>query len=635
MDRDWSNVLGGGTNGMGGSGIEGVYPAKYNFDITQAPSCTGDFVVYPTNAPGATEANLSLETYTSKFTGDPGQGSTQTVTIGLPGARQVVLISSLTDNTGKFFKTSSDNAQNATNLAAAVNRWASQTGFSATSSGSDITITSKTNGDIANNAINETLTNFAGDNNWPGKNGSGTAGQPTIIAFNQLYQGAGACNGTWNGNGAYKAPRVMWSYNTGTGYRNETSPVLSYQDNGKQVAFVQRNGGTLQLVLLKWADGQGTAEAPATPVLSASAAAYRACASNCYYTFTFMTGGADTPTWSSPFVDYPADILWVGDTQGKLHKFTGVFNGTPAMVTTGGFPVTVEAGLKLGSPSSDGTNVYVGSQAGTGVGGKMNRVNSSTAALARSIKLANNNTIGLREAPIIDIGTGNVYGFLFNDGTAGDGSTCVIVGGQNNACRVIARFAVGFADGAAPVQRTYVGRGNNPGSTLFSGAFDDAYYTSANGTGAMYIVGGAPNDTFVPTLWRIPLSAGAMGVPSQGPTVGSKNCSVANYCTVTGVFNWSPVSVIKSSTAEYLYFSMDKDASFTGCTGACLYMVNLAGAWTTTKTASANLALPAGSGTTGIVLDNVNNSATGARQIYFSHTGTTGNAVQASQSALD
>ena len=66
----------------------------------------------------------------------------------------------------------------------------------------------------------------------------------------------------------------------------ETSPVLSYYDNGKQVAYIQRNGNILQLVLLKWQAGQGTAGAPATPTLSASAAAYRACVSGCYYAIT-------------------------------------------------------------------------------------------------------------------------------------------------------------------------------------------------------------------------------------------------------------------------------------------------------------------------------------------------------------
>lgn len=37
-----------------------------------------------------------------------------------------------------------------------------------------------------------------------------------------------------------------------------------------------------------------------------------------------------------------------------------------------------------------------------------------------------------------------------------------------------------------------MGRGNSRVSSLYAGAFDDAYYNSSNGTGAMYIVGGDP-----------------------------------------------------------------------------------------------------------------------------------------------
>jgi hypothetical protein len=46
-------------------------------------------------------------------------------------------------------------------------------------------------------------------------------------------------------------------------------------------------------------------------------------------------------TRSSPFYDYAHDEAYVGDDSGVLHKFTPVFSGTPAEVTTGGWPVTV------------------------------------------------------------------------------------------------------------------------------------------------------------------------------------------------------------------------------------------------------------------------------------------------------
>jgi len=53
MQRDWSISL--GTAGTAAS----MYPAKYTFDVTAAPSCAKDFVVFPVNAVGsATQANI-------------------------------------------------------------------------------------------------------------------------------------------------------------------------------------------------------------------------------------------------------------------------------------------------------------------------------------------------------------------------------------------------------------------------------------------------------------------------------------------------------------------------------------------------------------------------------------------------
>ena len=139
-------------------------------------------------------------------------------------------------------------------------RHSAQTGFYAIQSATTVTIISNTTGNLAGGLVSETLNN--GSFSLTTVGGSGTGGQPTIIAFNQLYQGAGGCAGAWNQNGTVKAPNVMWAYNTGNGYITETSPVLSYLDGGKQVAFVQRNGNTLQLVLLKPLAGSGSAAAP-------------------------------------------------------------------------------------------------------------------------------------------------------------------------------------------------------------------------------------------------------------------------------------------------------------------------------------------------------------------------------------
>jgi hypothetical protein len=53
MQRDWAISL--GTAGT----APAMYPAKYTFDVTAAPSCANDFVVFPINAVGsATQANI-------------------------------------------------------------------------------------------------------------------------------------------------------------------------------------------------------------------------------------------------------------------------------------------------------------------------------------------------------------------------------------------------------------------------------------------------------------------------------------------------------------------------------------------------------------------------------------------------
>jgi len=47
LQRDWSINL--GTAGTANA----MYPAKFTFDVTVAPSCANDFVVFPVNAAGS------------------------------------------------------------------------------------------------------------------------------------------------------------------------------------------------------------------------------------------------------------------------------------------------------------------------------------------------------------------------------------------------------------------------------------------------------------------------------------------------------------------------------------------------------------------------------------------------------
>jgi hypothetical protein len=70
FDRDWSINL--GTAGTAAN----MYPAKFTFDITAAPSCTDDYIVYPVNTAGSTsQPNLVAFNNLYSGTGAGGIGS--------------------------------------------------------------------------------------------------------------------------------------------------------------------------------------------------------------------------------------------------------------------------------------------------------------------------------------------------------------------------------------------------------------------------------------------------------------------------------------------------------------------------------------------------------------------------------
>lgn len=545
LGRDWNVSLG----SIGGTGSPDVYPAKYSFDINAAPSCANDFVVYPTANPG------TRSQWTGTFTGDAGTGNTLTVngTILTSGALTTGIAS-------VDFANSGNSANEATSLAAGVNGQVSATGVSASSSGAVVTFTYP--GGSVPTAPTEALNNYT-----QSAVTTTSHADATLVGYNNLYKTT--CSGT--------VPSVMFAYNTGSGATTRTSPVLSYYDGGKQVAFVQSNSSNVaQLVLLKWsAASPGTPTSPTTPT-TVTAANYRACTAPCMTLFTF-SGSADD-LHSSPFVGYADDTLWVGDANGSLHKFTNVFAGTPAEVTSGGFPALVSNGNDLSPPVYDvnARQVYVGSAFSGTTGGTFARVDGTSGTVFNSAALTTVTTAstGALAAPLLDQGNARVYAFLFSDGSAGDGTTCTTFTGQPNGCRSIVQFATGFAAGNAGTKK-FVGRGNNSPVLVFNeGTFDDAYYSSANGTGAMYICGGQPGNTYYTTLWKIPITASVMGTPVQGAELGYHDNSTGR----TG--DCSTVTEVMNGSTEYLFVSVTGHGFQTGCVndspgGGCVYSFNL------------------------------------------------------------
>ncbi len=152
---------------------------------------------------------------------------------------------------------------------------------------------------------------------------AGSPTQATVVAFNNLYVGSsGLCGST---------PSTYWAFNTGG--TAVTSVTLSF--DGSQVALVQNNstGTQATLVILKWAANSGTLASPTT-LAAVSNAAYPTCAAPCMTTLQFSLANGDTTSddaLSSPFYDYTHDTLYAGDSNGFLHKFTSVFQGTATM----------------------------------------------------------------------------------------------------------------------------------------------------------------------------------------------------------------------------------------------------------------------------------------------------------------
>ena len=207
-------------------------------------------------------------------------------------------------------------------------------------------------------------------------------------------------------------PATFWSYNTGNGAVADLSPVLSFYDNGAQVAFMQRSGALSSLVLLKWSSSApGTIGAPTAPT-SVTPANYRTCTAPCM-TVLALAGNPNN-TNSSPYVDYAGDTLYVGDDTGKVHKFTGVFQGTP--IEAGApWPVQVAAAASImSSPVFDGSStVYVGSNGpGLATGNRLHRIDTATGAVTSSGVIGSTSTAnGVRDAPIVDPSAGKVYAF--------------------------------------------------------------------------------------------------------------------------------------------------------------------------------------------------------------------------------
>jgi hypothetical protein len=511
LERDWGESLGaGGTTGAPLNGVNWypVFPAKYSFNVTAAPSCGNDFVVFPTNLAGV------------------------------------------------------------------------------------------------------------------------TGGQASVIGYNNLYAGAGAplC-------GAVN-PSIYWSYNTNfnaagaaTTGTVATSPVISL--DGSKLAFVETrtnaNGGSI-LHLLKWhaTDGGaiGTAAAPKTATVWTADGAAGHCPTTGACMISLAFNGAQSDTGSSPFYDYLRDALYVGDDNGVLHKFINIFGvsgTTPSEVVTGNWPITVDTGTILTSPTVDSVsgNIFLADS-----GGKLSYVREtfSTAGTcaAGAVPCLGSTTIVpaaahvIADAPIVDPVTEKVFVFFGNDG---GGSASVIQSDITLAASIRASLGTGT------------------GHHLHSGAFDNTYLSGTGNAGHLYMCGSSASST--PTIQRIGFNNTATTFANK---TGTMNAAVdaATLTVASGSAECAPVTEFFNANApaasqDLIFFGVQNLGSGAACGGAgCVLSINVTG---TPATLAILSSIEEVNGPSGIIVDN-NGTGSQASSLYFSRQGNSTAGVPCGSGAL-
>jgi len=366
LKQDWAVSLG---SDAGFQPNDAVYPAKYTFDVNAPPSCTNDFAVFPIpHGTGSFRSNVA-----GAFTADPTIGQTVSITITPSGLSPVTLILTAgTTNSGTMFAVSGTNSTttDATNLVAAINRNLNSAALdevaavpSSPVNSSSVTVSALTAGAGVTLSVASNLSNFS----WGSVTGGVSGSQANIVGFNNLYAGSGSplCAG-------YSYPTFTFSYAAGIMEIN-TSPVVSL--DGRKIAFIENDPtvGFLLHVLTLGTDtehGSCTNSGTATPTCASAAVIPGSTSGSNAIDYMVPLGALTTAAvispvedqFSSPFVDYSTDTLYVGDSDGYLHAVSPVFGGgTPALKS--GFPVLIyRYGNILTSPTVDvgnTGNIYI------------------------------------------------------------------------------------------------------------------------------------------------------------------------------------------------------------------------------------------------------------------------------------
>jgi hypothetical protein len=480
-------------------------------------------------------------------------------------------------------------------------------------------------GTLATTPVTTTATDYAFSFavDAAGNGGSPTVASPFTVQDSDSPFGISDADFTQSGAGAVTATWTMISPTTAAG-----AGMMTFEGTG-----------AASLVILRWQafDSAFTSVGAPTPESPANYnnGSGTTCTAPCQVAIPFdtattvgcTTSGMDSH--SSPFYDYAHDTLYVGNDQGCLHKFSPVFNGAPAEITATGtdqWPALVNSGSVLTSPVfDDGTGrVFVGSATAT-----LYRVDSTIGSGATGVVASGSlGSAGIDDSPVLDSTTGNVYVFVRGDGGGGAAKRAGVY-----------QFTTSFAATTTGNEVQVSSDSTLPVTAFYAGDFDNNYYNSGTGTGNMYVCG---TNAGLPTIWRIPVTAGVLGAPVAGPMLTTANAA----CSGITEFNNGATDRMFLSVTGSAITGTSGGGAVIGCpapSGGCImsFDITTTTGWGVATGTSATAA--AASGTSGIVVDN-SSSASGASQIYFTPladqpcttTGDTGGcAIQASQSGLD
>jgi hypothetical protein len=401
-----------------------------------------------------------------------------------------------------------------------------------------------------------------------------TGGRANLVAYNNLYSdpvnGGGLCDPP-NGPGL----AVLFAYNittTATTGKIVTSPILSL--DGTKIGFVESIPGTPPTAVfhvLTWTAGQGTIGNAAAPTSM--------------FSVPFSLAAYDSA--SSPWIDYSADIVYVGSDNGLVYKITGVFHGIPTLSGAPTWPV--QAGtLHLTSPVLDSVRgeLMVGSA-------NLFRIDTATGVVS-TLPVGAGASSGIVAPPIVDVTNGTTFVVSANDGTS-----AVLVEADTFTMLEMSRGRIGL--GAA-------------GGTAFnihSPAVSNLYFNTPS-SGVIRVCGTGAGDA-TPWQYAFRFTGNTMNpIPtfSQQIPTNPANSTAARCAGFTEFFNPNVGGILGT---DYFFFGLTKDCTGLGGPGGCVAeFTNADPSTIVTRTVSG--------GPSGIIVDNYSTQPQ-ASGIYFTAEG--------------